>query len=187
MNLKSRPPAAGRHGLSETLRVDGVLQALACGKLRYVASRDIDFSTRGRVTTLGGFTTAYGEAAEASETDVATALQFVLYGFEYGINSGSSICLRETSLFGNSRDELVLVHVSTPFNGLKRLKLSRRRIRLYPRAATQKRWNRLKNKGSAGFFTKKADISAGLSLKRANFAPVLRASKKHRAFRHLTH
>ncbi|CVI58264.1 hypothetical protein AGR9A_Cc120296 [Agrobacterium salinitolerans str. Hayward 0363] len=121
MNLKSRPPAAGRCSFPETLRVDCVLQALACGKLRYVASRDIDFSTRRRVTTLGGFTTANGEAAEASEADVATALQFVLYGFEYGINSGSSICLRETSLFGNSRDELVLVHVSTPFNGLKRL------------------------------------------------------------------
>ncbi|CUX22749.1 conserved hypothetical protein [Agrobacterium tomkonis CFBP 6623] len=121
MNLKNRMPAAGHHGLPETLRVNSVLQALACGKLRYVASRDIDFSTRGRVTTLGGFTAANGEAAEASEADVATALQFVLYGFEYGINSGSSICLRETSLFGNSRDELVLVHVSTPFNGLKRL------------------------------------------------------------------
>jgi hypothetical protein len=170
-----KPPAAGRCGFPETLRVDGVLQALACGKLRYVASRDIDFSTRRRVTALGGFTAANGEAAEASEANVATVLQFALYGFEYGINSGSSICLRETSLFGNSRDELVLVHVSTPFNGLKRLKLSRRRIRLHPRAATQKRWNRLKNKGSAIFFTKKADISAGLPHIRAKFASLARS------------
>jgi hypothetical protein len=58
---------------------------------------------------------------------------------------------------------------------LKRLKLSRRRIRSHPRAATQKRWNRLKNKGSAVFFTKKADISAGLPHIRAKLASLVRA------------
>ncbi len=160
--LKCRPHAAGADSPGE-LGVNSVLQALACGELWNVASRNIDFCTRGWVTALGGFATAYGKAAEACETDVATSLQFALDGFEYCVDGRSGISLGETSLFGNCRNELVLVHVSTPFNGMKRLKLDRRRILIYSRTATQKRWNGLKNKGSSVLFTKKAGITASLS------------------------
>jgi len=103
------------------LAVNSVLQALARRELRHVASRDIDLGAGGRVAALRGCTVRNGEAAEASKANVAALLQFSLHGIENSVNSGSSVSLRDTGLLGHCGHELILVHVSTPFSGMKRL------------------------------------------------------------------
>ncbi|ENN85911.1 hypothetical protein RHSP_17182 [Rhizobium freirei PRF 81] len=101
--------------------VDRVLQALAGRELRYIASSDVDLSARRRVTALRGCTVRNSEAAETGEANVAALLQFSLDGLENSVNSGSSVSLRDTGLLGHCGHELILVHVSTPFSGMKRL------------------------------------------------------------------
>src|SRR5690606_19052615 len=73
----------------------------------------------GGVTTLGRFAMADRKIAEANETDVAAVLQFCLDDVEDCINCGRCVGLGKSGLFGNSRYELILVHVSTPFNTVR--------------------------------------------------------------------
>src|SRR5688500_2978544 len=56
---------------TKSVAVDGVLQALACGKLRDVAGRDVDLFAGRNIATDRGFAAADGEVAETDETDIA--------------------------------------------------------------------------------------------------------------------
>ncbi|AUW41839.1 hypothetical protein CUJ84_Chr001444 [Rhizobium leguminosarum] len=95
--------------------VDGVLQALAGREFRHVASRNVDFSARRRVTALRCGTMRNGEAAETRKANVALVLELSLDNVENRVNSGSRVRLRQSCLFGYCGHEFILVHVSTPF------------------------------------------------------------------------